>query len=242
MLRFSQIIVFIPFLSYVVYPTLARYNVKFGRITRITFGFTLAWISGIIGAIVQWKIYRTSPCGYYASTDCTIGTGVSPISVWVQIPNVALGAMSECFCNVTAYELAYARSPKGMKALVMSLFLATTALSYALGEIVTPAIVDPHLIWVWAAPAIALFVQTCIFWWRYRKFNVSSCAAESEIWLLLTCTQDDEFMTYDDQFEGVEHEKMWAGSDSDAKEVKVPETISEGEGEDEGPKGKKTQL
>jgi proton-dependent oligopeptide transporter, POT family len=58
-----------------------------------------------------------------------------------------------------------------MKALVMSMFLFMNALSSALAEILTPAIKDPHLIWVWAGPAIALFVQTCVFWWRYRWMN-----------------------------------------------------------------------
>ena len=164
------IVVAIPFLSYVVYPTLHRYKIKFGRITRITFGFTLAWISGIISAIIQWRIYKTSPCGY-AATGCTIGTGVSPLSIWLQIPNVALGALSECFCNVTAYELAYARSPKNMRALVVSLFLFTNALSSALGEAVTPAIQDPYLVWVWAGPAIGLFVLTVHFYWRYHYMD-----------------------------------------------------------------------
>lgn len=55
---------------------------------------------------------------------------------------VSLGAISECFCNVTAYEIAYSRSPKSMKALVMSIFLFETALSSALGEILTPVIQD----------------------------------------------------------------------------------------------------
>lgn len=173
------IIVAVPLLSYVIYPALRRANINFGRISRITFGFVLAIISSIIGAIIQWKIYQTSPCGYHA-TECNIGTGVSPILIWVQIPIQILGALSECFCNVTAYELAYARSPAGMKALVVALFLATTALSNALGEIVSPAIKDPYLIWIWAGPAIALAAQTVIFWFRYKKFN------------------DDEFMTYEE--------------------------------------------
>lgn len=220
------IIVTIPILSYVIYPLLRRHNIKFDRITRITFGFTLATISGIIGAIVQWKIYQTSPCGYYAS-DCSVGTGVSPLSVWIQIPNVALGALSECFCNVTAYELAYSRAPKGMKALVMAIFLFTNALSYALGEILTPAIVDPHLIWVWAGPAIALAAQTVVFWWRYRGLN------------------EDEFMTYDDQYEqeGTFREaeglftKKSGEREGGSQEVKVPETVNESQGE--GPSGEK---
>ena len=179
------IIVVIPILSYVIYPMLRKYKINFGRISRITFGFILATISGVIGAIVQWRVYETSPCGYYASS-CSIGTGVSPISIWWQIPNVSLGAISECLCNVTAYEIAYARSPKGMKAVVMSLFLFNTALATALGEVLTPVTVDPYLIWIWAGLAIALAVQTVIFHWTYRKMD------------------NDEFMTYDDDAELLE--------------------------------------
>lgn len=145
------IIIAIPILSYGFYPLLHHYKVHFGRVSRITFGFTLAWISGIIGAVVQYRIYKTSPCGWYAGgpgmEGCLIGDGVSPISIWWQVPNTALGALSECFCNVTAYELAYARAPKNMRALVMSLFLFTNALSSAVGEAITPALADPHLIW-----------------------------------------------------------------------------------------------
>lgn len=100
-----------------------------------------------------------------------------------------LGALSECFCNVTAYELAYARSPPGMKALVVSLFLATSALSNAFAEILSPAIKDPYLVWIWAGPAIALAVQTLIFWFKYREFN------------------DDEFMTYEEPVT-IEREKI----------------------------------
>jgi dipeptide/tripeptide permease len=182
------IIVCIPILSYGIYPMLRKYNIKFGRISRITFGFILATISGVIGAILQWRVYKTSPCGYYASS-CSIGTGVSPINIWWQIPNVSLGAISECFCNVTAYEIAYARSPKGMKAVVMSLFLFNTALAAALGEVLTPVTVDPYLIWIWAGLAIALAVQTVIFHWTYRGLD------------------NDAFMTYEDEEELFEEDR-----------------------------------
>ncbi|KAG8160581.1 hypothetical protein KVR01_010117 [Diaporthe batatas] len=173
------IIVFSPFMAHVVYPFLERRKIRFGRISRMTFGFTLATISGIIGAIVQYRIYATSPCGYFASS-CD---EVAPISIWLQIPNVALGAMSEIFVNVTSYELAYARAPENMRACVVALFLFMTALSSALGQILVPAITDPTLIWAWAAPAIALAVQTVIFWWRHRDVN------------------DDVFMTYQEDYE-----------------------------------------
>ncbi|KAI1802333.1 PTR2-domain-containing protein [Daldinia bambusicola] len=175
------ILVFSPLMAQVVYPFLERKKIKVGRIARMTFGFVLAMISGLIGAIVQWKVYETSPCGYYAS-DCE---DVSPISIWWQVPNVALGAMSEIFIYVTAYELAYARAPEHMRATVVALFLFMTALSSALGEILIPAIADPTLIWAWAAPAIALAVQTVIFWWRHRGVN------------------DDIFMTHEEDFQQV---------------------------------------
>jgi hypothetical protein len=102
---------------------------------------------------------------------CLVGTGVSPLSVWLQIPNVALGALSECFTWVTAYELAYARSPKNMRGLVMAYFLFTNSLSATLGEAITPAVVDPHLIWVWAGMAIALFVLTVHFYFTFRHMD-----------------------------------------------------------------------
>ncbi|KAH0425634.1 POT family protein [Colletotrichum camelliae] len=173
------IIVFSPFMAQVVYPFLKRKGIKYGRISRMTTGFILATISSVIGAIVQWKVYETSPCGYYAS-DCD---GVSPISIWWQIPNVALGAMSEIFVNVTAYELAYARAPEHMRSTVVALFLFMTALSSALGQILLPSIADPTLVWAWAAPGIALAVQTVVFWFRHRHMN------------------DEVFMTYTEDYQ-----------------------------------------
>ncbi|KAE8352492.1 POT family-domain-containing protein [Aspergillus coremiiformis] len=174
------IIVMTPVLSHLIYPLLLRSNIRFGRISRITFGFILAMISGIIGAIVQWRVYKTSPCGFYASS---CDAGVSSLSIWWQLPNVILGALSELFCNVTAYELAYARAPPSMRGLVMAIFLFTTALSSALGEVLIPVTQDPYLIWVWAAPAVALAVQTVLFWFRFRSLN------------------DDEFMIDEKDYE-----------------------------------------
>ncbi|KAF2711233.1 PTR2-domain-containing protein [Pleomassaria siparia CBS 279.74] len=170
------IIVFSAIFSHGLYPLLTKYNVKFGRISRITVGFVIAAISGALGAIVQWRVYELSPCGYNAST-CD---GVANISIWWQLPNVSLGAISELFVNVTGYELAYARSPPHMRSVVMALFLFNAAFQQALAELLIPVIKDPYLIWIWAAPAVALIVQTAIFWWRHRDLN------------------NDEFMLYDD--------------------------------------------
>lgn len=91
--------------------------------------------------------------------------------------------MSEIFVNVTAYELAYARAPEHMRSTVVALFLFMTALSSALGQILLPSISDPTLVWAWAAPGIALAVQTVVFWFRHRHMN------------------DEVFMTYREDYQ-----------------------------------------
>ena len=55
------ILVFSPLMAQVVYPFLERRKIRFGRISRMTFGFSLAIISSIIGAVVQYRVYETSP-------------------------------------------------------------------------------------------------------------------------------------------------------------------------------------
>lgn len=137
------IIIFTPIVAYGLYPTLARFGIRFGRVKRMTFGFILAALSGLCGGICQLYVYRTSPCGYQAST---CAEGVSPISVWWELPMVCLGAISEIFVNVTSYEIAYARAPKNMKSCVFSICLFMTALYAAAGEVLTPVIEDPYLV------------------------------------------------------------------------------------------------
>jgi dipeptide/tripeptide permease len=197
------IIVFTPIVAYVVYPGLEKLGIKCGPIRRMTFGMFLCAVGGVAGGIVQLYVYRTSPCGYQAST-CVDADGnalVSKISIWVQLVNVVITAISELFVNVTSYEMAYARAPPNMKAAVFSICLFMSALSSALGEIITPFTEDPTLVvsslfflflcrydadvhlhqqWVYIGPAIALFVQTIIFWILYRNVD------------------EEKFMTYED--------------------------------------------
>ncbi|KAL2418199.1 MFS-type transporter ucsM [Exophiala dermatitidis] len=161
------IIVTIPFLTYVFYPALNRFHIKLGPITRILIGFSFATASSTVGALIQWRVYKTSPCGYQAST-CD---DVSPLSVWWQVPIMVFAAWSECFCAVTSYELAYARAPPSMRGLITAMFLFMNGLSAAMGEILIPATKDPWLIYIWAGPAVALALQSVIFFIRFRHLN-----------------------------------------------------------------------
>ncbi|KAJ7084827.1 PTR2-domain-containing protein [Mycena belliarum] len=164
------IIFAVPLMNFVIYPWLRKMGINFSPIRRIVFGFLVAALAMVIGALIQWKIYVTSPCGYYAS-DCSIGTGVSPISVWVQIPLYSLPALAEIFINVTSYEIAYTRAPQRMKGVVFAIVLFMSALSAAITLIISPSFVDPHLIWPFVGLAGALVISAILIWFLFHKMD-----------------------------------------------------------------------
>ncbi|KAJ7494404.1 hypothetical protein B0H11DRAFT_1631032, partial [Mycena galericulata] len=146
-------------LNFVIYPWLRKMRINFSPVRRIVSGFLVAALAMAIGTIIQWKIYVTSPCGYYAS-DCSTGTRVSPISVWVQIPLYALPALAEVLCTFPgSYEVAYTRAPQRKKGVVFAIVLSMTALSSATTPIVSPSFLDPNLIWPFVGFAAALVIS-----------------------------------------------------------------------------------
>ena len=96
-----------------------------------------------------------------------------------------------------------------MKGLVTSIFLFMNALAQAIGAGTTPALngkfkvqnqseqvdavtdsnKDPYLIWVFAAPAIAGFVLTPLFYWLFRELDEDD---ESAMGLYDLPTDDSE--------------------------------------------------
>lgn len=163
------IIIATPILTYGLYPAFARMGRPLKPMTRMCIGFLLATISDVIAAVVQWRIYETSPCGYQASL-CK--TGVSPLSIWLQVPIIMIPAVGELFVNVTSYELAYTRSPARMKALVYALALFPQAIAAAVSLACSKAIQDPYLIWPWVATACATFCCAWVFPTYFRHLNI----------------------------------------------------------------------
>lgn len=174
--NFNQItiVVLIPILNRIVYPLLDRLHINFKVSIKIFVGFMLGVFSSVVSAIVQWRVYKTSPCGYYASS-CD---EVSPLSAWLDAIIYALAAAGECFCYTEAYELAYTRAPEKSKGLVMALFLLMNAFSAAISEAVSGALVDPWLIYPFAAIAIAGFISAVVFLIRY--WNLDKVIAEEQ--------------------------------------------------------------
>ncbi|AOW00858.1 POT family-domain-containing protein [Yarrowia lipolytica] len=166
------IIVCIPIVDYIIYPTLRRLKINFRASFRMFLGFMLAAASSGAGAIIQWRVYETSPCGYYA-TECP--EGVSHITIWWQVVPYFLAAVSEIFAVITSYELAYSLSPAGLESVVMSLLLSMSAVSTAIKTAITPALKDPDLIWPFvgiACGGVGFAVVFLICFWRLGKDQV----------------------------------------------------------------------
>lgn len=162
------IIVFTPIFTWGIYPFFERIGYPLKPMTRMFIGFQLGTINMIAGAIMQWRIYETSPCGYEASTCAE----VAPVSLWWQIILYGVPAIGEILVMVTSYEIAYTRAPARMKGLVYGLCLFNSAIAAIIGLAAADAIQDPYLIWPYVALACASFVTAFIFPTYYRHLNV----------------------------------------------------------------------
>jgi len=166
-----SIILMAPVLNYGLYPMLRRFNIHYGPIARITTGLALSTLGGVGYTILQKYAYEQSPCGEYGSSDCTIGTGVAPISIWWTGIPLAIGGISELFINVPAYGIAYSRAPVNMRGLVSAINLFNTAVAYIIGLACSSVVTDPYLVWVFGAPTIIGGVLTVVFWFLFKHID-----------------------------------------------------------------------
>ncbi|KAJ2958319.1 hypothetical protein NQZ79_g6080 [Umbelopsis isabellina] len=159
------LIITIPIMDRVVYPTLRRYGYPMKPIFRITLGFLFASISMAYAAGVQSMIYKSAP--YYEGVG-EAGAG-NWISAGIQIPAYAFIALSEIFASITGLEYAYKKAPESMKSLVMALFLFTVCLSSVLQFALVSVAIDPKIEWMYVGISVATFICAPLFWLCHHK-------------------------------------------------------------------------
>lgn len=159
------LIIFIPICDSFLYPGLRKMGFQFTAIKKITFGFWLSALAMVWAAVVQYYIYKTSPCGFQANScfndDGT--TNPSPLNVWIQTGCYVLVAFSEIFASITSLEYAYSKAPRSMRSLCQAIALFTNAISAAIAEALTPLAGDPLLIWNYGVFAVVAFIGGCLF-------------------------------------------------------------------------------
>jgi proton-dependent oligopeptide transporter, POT family len=176
------LIIFIPLCDSFLYPGLRKMGYNFTALKKITVGFWTAAAAMIWAAVIQYYIYKRSPCGYHAN-DCYNDDGtVNPatINVWAQTGCYVLIALSEIFASITSLEYAYSKAPKNMRSLVQAVALFTNAISAAIAEALNPLSGDPLLIWNYGVFAVASFLGGCLFIWQFWDLD----KAEDELNLL----------------------------------------------------------
>ncbi|KAH8892324.1 hypothetical protein GQ53DRAFT_781484 [Thozetella sp. PMI_491] len=169
-----SIVVMIPIMNHIVYPGLRRAGIRFGPISRMTFGFAMCTLGSIAYSVLAHQVYESSPCGDRASTctDTELGDeGFSTVHLGLYAIPTIITAISEIFINVTAYGIAYTQSPKNMKGLVASINLFMSAVASIISLSTAAAIVDPYLPWVFAAPTIAGAIITVAFWFTFKHLD-----------------------------------------------------------------------
>lgn len=163
-----SIVIMIPIFDYILYPGLEKMGFHFTPIKRMTTGFFFSAASMIAACVMQYYIYKMSPCGDMA-TECE--EGKAPINVWAQsLPYILIG-ISEIFTNVTSYEYAFSKAPDNMKSLVMSVNLFMSAFASAVGQAFTPLSEDPKLVWNYGVIAVIAFVGGAAFYLCFRHLD-----------------------------------------------------------------------
>ncbi|KAI5362000.1 Putative proton-dependent oligopeptide transporter family, MFS transporter superfamily [Septoria linicola] len=166
-----SIIVSVPIFNYGLYPLLRKLKVHYGPVARISTGLMMSAVGGAGYAILNYYAYQQSPCGNYGSDDCTIGTGVAPITIWWMAIPYGLGGISEVFVNVPAYGIAYSRAPVNMRGLVSAINLLNTGFAYAIGLACSSIIRDPYLTWDFGGPAIVGAVVAILFYFLFKHID-----------------------------------------------------------------------
>ncbi|KAH7126966.1 peptide transporter PTR2-A [Dendryphion nanum] len=166
------IMILIPLFDLGIYPALRRAGIRFTPIKKIFTGFMIATAAMIWAAVVQYYIYKTSPCG--PSPTLWLDTPShckSPINVWAQSGPYVLIAASEILASVTSLEYAFTKAPKNMRSLVQAFSLFMSAFSAALGYAFLPLATDPLLVWNYGSAGILAFVAGCLFWVQMRGLD-----------------------------------------------------------------------
>ncbi|KAH7410512.1 helicase C-terminal domain-containing protein [Phaeosphaeria sp. MPI-PUGE-AT-0046c] len=145
-----SLLLLIPLFTHALYPLL--HNPP--PYPRIAAGFVLAAMAMFYASILQYFISTRPP---------------RSIHVAYQAPAYVLIAASEICASITGLEVAYARAPMGLKSVVMSLYLGTSAMGSVLGVLVAPLAGREE--WVggmYAGLGVVVGLAGGVFWWMFR--------------------------------------------------------------------------
>ncbi|KAK6996639.1 Peptide/h+ symporter protein [Favolaschia claudopus] len=169
-----SIIIMIPIFERGIYPFLRSRGINFTPIKRISAGFFVAGMAMVYAAVLQFYLYKTSPCDNDQPSACETEDrhpNPSPINVWVASGPYILVGMSEIFASITSLEYAFTKAPKRMKSVVMAFSQLQTALASALNFALVDVNTEEKFQWLFASFGIISSVFAGIFYWNFRELD-----------------------------------------------------------------------
>ena len=180
-----SIVIMIPIFDFFIYPALRKAKIRFTPLKRMCTGFFLASLAMISACVIQYYIYKLSPCGDSAATcrDEEDNVLAAPINVWVQaLPYVLIG-ISEIMTSITGLEYAFSKAPTNMRSLIMAVNLVMNAFSSAIAQALVALSEDPLLVWNYGVVAVLAFIGGVAFWICFHKLD-----ADEDKWNLIDTT------------------------------------------------------
>ena len=131
------VLIIIPIMDKLVYPLLAKFEIRPCQLQRIGLGMIIAAASMVCAGVLE--LYRVKQCCIYQhrpGDDNGNGTQVANITIFYQVPQYTLIGLSEVFTVVTGLELVYTEAPKYLQGVIMGVFLLTIGLGACAGAVV----------------------------------------------------------------------------------------------------------
>lgn len=168
-----SIIIFVPIMNLLIYPTLQRMKIRFTPIKRIACGFFLASAAMISATVTQYYIYKLGSCGSMPNTCKDAGGNrlPAPISVWVQVVPFVLIGFSEIMASVTSLEYAFTKAPTNMRSTVQAVSMFMNAISSAISQSLVGLSEDPLLVWNYGLVAVLAAVAGFLFLINNRQLD-----------------------------------------------------------------------
>ncbi|KAI1317990.1 peptide transporter ptr2 [Mortierella claussenii] len=176
----AVIVIFIPILDLLIFPMLRKAGFKLGPINRIVIGFSIVTGCFVYVTVLQHFLYRSGPYYDFTGKDPNGNAVVIPdkledivndITIWTQVPAYIFIGVSEIFASATGLEFAFRSAAPELKSVVMALFLATNAFGSLIGMILAIWSNDPNFVYVYAAQAVAMFIVTIGFAWKFSHLD-----------------------------------------------------------------------
>lgn len=93
------ILILIPFMEKLVYPLLAKFDIRPSQLQRIGLGMVISTASMACAGGIEW--YRVQQCCSLEDRGDIHLTNVSRITIFYQVPQYTLQALSEVLVSVT---------------------------------------------------------------------------------------------------------------------------------------------